>query len=109
VECDTDAKQFFLPTLVIHGVADPMCDVSGGPATADAIPGAELVLIEGMGTQPAARVAAAVGRPYRAVRLARRAGLNIMPSDGQKRIIRIYSNPSSVVDRIRILDFIATS
>jgi pimeloyl-ACP methyl ester carboxylesterase len=38
-----------VPTLVIHGLADPMCDVSGGRATAQAIPGAELVLIEGMG------------------------------------------------------------
>lgn len=38
-----------LPTLVIHGVADRMCDVSGGRATAEAIPGAELILIEGMG------------------------------------------------------------
>lgn len=38
-----------VPTLVIHGLADRMCDVSGGRATADAIPGAELVLIEGMG------------------------------------------------------------
>jgi len=38
-----------LPTLVIHGLADRMCDVSGGRATAEAIPGAELVLIEGMG------------------------------------------------------------
>jgi len=39
-----------IPTLVIHGLADRMCDVSGGRATAEAIPGAELVLIEGMGT-----------------------------------------------------------
>jgi pimeloyl-ACP methyl ester carboxylesterase len=38
-----------VPTLVIHGVADRMCDVSGGRATAEAIPGAELVVIEGMG------------------------------------------------------------
>ena len=38
-----------IPTLVIHGLADRMCDVSGGRATVDAIPGAELVLIEGMG------------------------------------------------------------
>lgn len=37
------------PTLVIHGLNDRMCDVSGGRATAEAIPGAELVLIEGMG------------------------------------------------------------
>lgn len=38
-----------VPALVIHGLADPMCDASGGRATAEAIPGAELVLIEGMG------------------------------------------------------------
>lgn len=38
-----------VPTLVIHGLADRMCDVSGGRATAQAIPGSELVLIEGMG------------------------------------------------------------
>jgi len=38
-----------LPTLVIHGLADQMCDVSGGRATAEAIPNAELVLVEGMG------------------------------------------------------------
>jgi pimeloyl-ACP methyl ester carboxylesterase len=37
------------PALVIHGLADRMCDVSGGRATAEAIPGAQLVLIEGMG------------------------------------------------------------
>lgn len=38
-----------VPTLVIHGLADRLCDPSGGRATAEAIPGAELVLIEGMG------------------------------------------------------------
>ena len=38
-----------VPTLVIHGLADCMCDVSGGRATAAAIPGAELALIDGMG------------------------------------------------------------
>jgi pimeloyl-ACP methyl ester carboxylesterase len=37
------------PTLVIHGDADRMCDVSGGKASAAAIPGAELVIVEGMG------------------------------------------------------------
>jgi len=42
-------RQLQLPTLVIHGLADRMCDVSGGRATVDAIPGAKLVLIEGMG------------------------------------------------------------
>ena len=38
-----------VPTLVIHGTDDTLCDVGGGRATAAAIPGAELVLIEGMG------------------------------------------------------------
>ncbi len=38
-----------VPTLVIHGAADRMCDVSGGLATADAINGAELAVIDGMG------------------------------------------------------------
>jgi pimeloyl-ACP methyl ester carboxylesterase len=38
-----------VPTLVIHGTNDSLIDVSGGEATAAAIPGAELVLIEGMG------------------------------------------------------------
>ncbi|MGR6923556.1 alpha/beta fold hydrolase [[Actinomadura] parvosata] len=38
-----------VPTLVIHGADDLMCDVSGGRATAAAIPGAELAVIDGMG------------------------------------------------------------
>ncbi len=38
-----------MPTLVIHGMADKMVHVSGGRATASAIPGAELVLVDGMG------------------------------------------------------------
>lgn len=38
-----------VPTLVVHGDADPLIDVSGGAATAAAIPGAELFLIEQMG------------------------------------------------------------
>jgi pimeloyl-ACP methyl ester carboxylesterase len=37
------------PTLVLHGVADPLVDVSGGRATASAIPGAELAVFDGMG------------------------------------------------------------
>lgn len=37
------------PTVVLHGEADPLIDVSGGRATAEAIPGAELILIEGWG------------------------------------------------------------
>ncbi len=38
-----------VPTLVIHGLADKMVHVSGGRATAAAIPGSELLLIDGMG------------------------------------------------------------
>jgi pimeloyl-ACP methyl ester carboxylesterase len=37
------------PTLVIHGKADPLVRPSGGRATAKAIPGARLLLIDGMG------------------------------------------------------------
>jgi pimeloyl-ACP methyl ester carboxylesterase len=63
-------RKLQVPTLVIHGLADRMCDVSGGRATAEAIPGAELMLIEGMGhnlpaalhTQLAARIAELVWR-----------------------------------------------
>lgn len=38
-----------VPTLVIHGPDDAMVNVSGGRATAAAIPGAELVIFDGMG------------------------------------------------------------
>ncbi|GAA3548884.1 alpha/beta hydrolase [Amycolatopsis ultiminotia] len=38
-----------LPALVVHGDSDPMIDLSGGKATAAAIPGAELVVLPGMG------------------------------------------------------------
>jgi pimeloyl-ACP methyl ester carboxylesterase len=38
-----------LPTLVIHGAADPLVDQSGGRATAEAVANAELVLVDGMG------------------------------------------------------------
>jgi pimeloyl-ACP methyl ester carboxylesterase len=38
-----------VPTVVIHGTADPLVTPTGGEATAKAIPGAELIMIEGMG------------------------------------------------------------
>jgi pimeloyl-ACP methyl ester carboxylesterase len=38
-----------VPTLVIHGLDDKMVHVSGGRATARAIPGSELLLVPGMG------------------------------------------------------------
>ncbi len=42
-------RELSVPALVVHGTDDKICDVSGGKATAAAIPGAELVLIDGMG------------------------------------------------------------
>lgn len=38
-----------VPTLVIHGEADRLCNISGGRATAAAIPGARLQTYPGMG------------------------------------------------------------
>lgn len=38
-----------VPCAIIHGAADKMVHVSGGRATARAIPGAELLVIDGMG------------------------------------------------------------
>ena len=38
-----------IPTLVIHGDADPLVPVEGGIDTAEAIPGAKKLIIEGMG------------------------------------------------------------
>ena len=38
-----------IPAAVVHGSADKMVHVSGGRATARAIPGAELLVIDGMG------------------------------------------------------------
>ena len=42
-------KSIEAPTLVIHGTVDKMIRPSGGRATARAIPGARLMMIEGMG------------------------------------------------------------
>ncbi|GAA2129040.1 alpha/beta fold hydrolase [Nocardioides bigeumensis] len=42
-------RQLSIPTLVVHGTADRMVHASGGRATAAAVPGAELLLIDGMG------------------------------------------------------------
>jgi pimeloyl-ACP methyl ester carboxylesterase len=60
-----------VPTLVIHGSDDKMCDLSGGRATAGAIAGSELVVIEGMGHNlPRGlwpRIASLIGRHVRSV------------------------------------------
>jgi pimeloyl-ACP methyl ester carboxylesterase len=42
-------RELDVPTLVIHGSNDPLIQPSGGEATAAAIPGAEHLVIEGMG------------------------------------------------------------
>lgn len=44
-----DLGRVAVPTLVIHGSDDALVNVSGGRATAAAVPGAELVVIDGMG------------------------------------------------------------
>ncbi len=38
-----------IPTLVIHGTEDPLIPVEGGKDTAEAIPGSDLLIINGMG------------------------------------------------------------
>jgi pimeloyl-ACP methyl ester carboxylesterase len=56
-----------MPALVIHGLADKMVHASGGRATSAAIPGSELLLIDGMGhdTPPALfeTITSAIRRP----------------------------------------------
>jgi pimeloyl-ACP methyl ester carboxylesterase len=42
-------RQLDVPTLVVHGEDDPLVQVDGGRATAAAVPGAELVVLPGMG------------------------------------------------------------
>ncbi len=42
-------RELDVPTAVVHGLSDRMVHVSGGRATAAAVPGAELVLVDGMG------------------------------------------------------------
>ena len=43
------ARSVHVPTLVMHGSADTLIDPSGGRRTAELIPGARFVLMEGMG------------------------------------------------------------
>lgn len=44
-----DLARLRVPALVVHGADDPLIGVEGGRATAKAIPGAELMVIDGMG------------------------------------------------------------
>jgi pimeloyl-ACP methyl ester carboxylesterase len=43
-----DLRRLRLPAAVIHGADDPLIRVSGGRATAKAIPGARLLMLDGM-------------------------------------------------------------
>jgi pimeloyl-ACP methyl ester carboxylesterase len=42
-------KELQVPTLVVHGDADPLIPVDGGYDTAESIPGARLEIVEGVG------------------------------------------------------------
>jgi pimeloyl-ACP methyl ester carboxylesterase len=42
-------RELRVPTLVVHGTLDPLVPSDGGVRTAEVVPGAELLLIEGMG------------------------------------------------------------
>ncbi|MFL5826428.1 MAG: alpha/beta fold hydrolase [Thermoleophilaceae bacterium] len=44
-----ECRRITAPTVVIHGKRDPMIALSGGRATARAIPGSKLIVIDGMG------------------------------------------------------------
>jgi pimeloyl-ACP methyl ester carboxylesterase len=46
-----DVRRITTPTLVIHGSADPLFPLPHGEALAEAIPGARLVVVPGMGHQ----------------------------------------------------------
>ena len=45
----SDLGSISVPTLVIHGADDQLVPVEGGKDTAESIPGAELIIIDGMG------------------------------------------------------------
>jgi pimeloyl-ACP methyl ester carboxylesterase len=49
-------KTITAPTVVIHGDADPLVPLAGGRDTAENIPGAELIVVEGVGHEMPAPV-----------------------------------------------------
>jgi pimeloyl-ACP methyl ester carboxylesterase len=49
VDRTADLTGVTVPTLVIHGALDPVFPLSGGDATAKAVPGARLLVIDDMG------------------------------------------------------------
>ncbi len=46
-----DARDLAVPTLVVHGTEDPMFPLPHGEALAAAVPGARLLVVDGMGHQ----------------------------------------------------------
>ena len=48
---ELDSRRITAPTLVVHGTADPLFPLPHGETLAATIPGAELIVIEGMGHQ----------------------------------------------------------
>jgi len=45
----TELGELKVPSLIIHGDEDPLVPLAGGKATAEAVPGAELMIVKGMG------------------------------------------------------------
>jgi pimeloyl-ACP methyl ester carboxylesterase len=45
----SEVASITVPTLVVHGEKDPLIDISGGVATAELVPDAELVVLPGAG------------------------------------------------------------
>ena len=48
---ELDVRRIMAPTLVVHGTRDPLFPLPHGEALAEAIPGATLLAVEGMGHQ----------------------------------------------------------
>ena len=69
-----DLPKVTVPTVVLHGDADPLVDISGGRRTAELVPGASFEVLEGMGHDlPEAywdRIVSAVLRTTRRVQVA---------------------------------------
>ena len=88
-----------VPTLVIHSVANRVCDVSGGRATAEADPGAELVLIGEMGHNlPLTRFAVPTRSAHRRVRVAGGGPLSTSSRDSW-RYARVYKDVTIAIAR----------
>ena len=52
----TEDGQLSAPTVVIHGEDDPLVPLAGGRDTAENIPGAELIVVPGVGHEMPAPV-----------------------------------------------------